>query len=111
MKGLSENELFDEGQLDEGLVDAGLQKPVNLPNPQTLTLETFLTIAVVTASNSRPNKVFISITEAKSLASVHYMQLPLIHLGCGAPPLIATVDLLISSEVSHIDGQYVEQHA
>ena len=54
----------------------GVEKPVNLPNTQTLTLEIFLTITVVVALNLRPNKVFISIIEAKSLASVHYMQLP-----------------------------------
>ena len=38
------------------------------------------------------------------------MQLPLVHLGCGAAPLI-TVDLLLSNDVSHSDGQYAEQHA
>ena len=38
------------------------------------------------------------------------MQLSLVHLGCGAPPLIV-VNLLLSSEVSHNDGHYAEQHA
>ena len=77
-----------------------LQKPVNLPNPQTLTFETFLPIAVIAASNSQPTKVFISITEAKSLASMHYIQLSHVHLGFGAPPLIA-VNLLLIKKVSH----------
>ena len=36
----------------------GLQKPINLPNPQTLRFEAFLNIAVVVASNARPIEVY-----------------------------------------------------